>query len=58
MSDLYDFDGLCAQTYSEKCKCGEVVEVSTQRDSYPEYQTEVYVKCKCGRSVAFLLPVN
>jgi hypothetical protein len=55
---MYDFGGEFAQTYSENCKCGKVIEVSTQEDNHPEYKTEVFVKCQCGESVAFLLPVN
>jgi hypothetical protein len=58
MPDMYDFDGEFAQTYTEKCDCGEVIEVSTRKDECPEYYTEVYVKCKCGKSVSFMLPVN
>ena len=55
---MYDFGGDSAQTYSESCECGRVIEVSTQTDNCPEYYTDVYVKCVCGKSVAFLLPVN
>jgi cytochrome c1 len=57
--DMYDFDGEFAQTYTEKCPaCGTETEVSTQRDGNPEYYTGVYVRCTCGDSVAFNLPVN
>lgn len=55
---FYDFGGEYAQTYSETCECGRVIEVSTQIDDYPEYYTDIYVKCDCGKSVAFSLPVN
>ena len=55
---MYDFGSKFAQTYKETCSCGNEVEVSTQTDNNPEYNTEVYVRCKCGKSVAFLLPVN
>ena len=58
MSDIYDFGGKFAQTYKEECECGRVIEVSTQTDREPEYYTEVFVKCECGKSVFFLLPVN
>ena len=58
MSDMYDFENDFAQTYKETCDCGNVVEVSTQKDECPEYYTTVYVKCTCGKSVAFSLPVN
>ena len=53
-----DFGGKWAQTYTEKCECGNVIEVSTQPDRHPEYYTEVFVKCPCGKSVGFYLPVN
>jgi hypothetical protein len=55
---LYDFDGKWAQTYKKKCVCGKTVEVSTQEDSYPEYHSDVFVRCACGESVGFNLPVN
>ena len=54
----HDFGGKHAETYQKECDCGETVEVSTQEDSFPEYYTDVYVRCKCGKSVAFSLPVN
>jgi len=55
---MYDFNEEFAQTYKERCECGEVIEVSTQQEQNPEYHTNVFVKCKCGKSVCFLLPVN
>ena len=55
---MYDFGDEFAQTYTETCECGKTIEVSTQKDKYPEYRTEIYVMCSCGRSVSFLLPVN
>jgi hypothetical protein len=59
MSELYDFGSECAQTYIETCSgCGEDIQVSTQEDRCPEYTTEVYVRCRCGTSVRFELPVN
>jgi len=57
--DLYDFGKEFAQTYRSKCvKCGRVIEVSAQRYNEPEYRTVIYVKCQCGGSVEFVLPVN
>ena len=56
--DIYDFGGEFSQVYTQKCECGNVIEISTQKDASPEYYTDVYVKCNCGRSVKFLLPVN
>ena len=56
---LYDFGSDYAQTYIETCKgCGADIEVSTQQDRCPEYTTEIYIKCGCGESVEFELPVN
>lgn len=56
---IYDFGSEFAQVYEEACVCGEVIRLSTQRDSSPEYYTDVHVECqKCGESVAFNLPVN
>jgi hypothetical protein len=58
MDNVYDFGSKYAQTYKEKCECGNEIEVSTQTDNHPEYKTDVFVKCKCGKSVRFSLPVN
>jgi len=55
---MYEFNENFAQTYKEKCECGKEIEVSTQQDQCPEYYTEVYVRCECGKSVCFTLPVN
>jgi len=55
---MYDFGDEDAQTYKEKCICGNEIEVSTQKDECPEYHTTIYVKCSCGESVEFILPVN
>ena len=58
LEELYGFGGEYAQTYKNKCVCGEIIEVSTQKDEDPEYKTDIYVRCQCGRSVHFELPVN
>lgn len=59
LDTMYDFGEEFAQTYKEKCKeCGRVTEVSTQRDNHPEYYADVVVRCTCGASVLFNLPVN
>ena len=55
---IYNFGSDVAQTYTEKCECGKEIRVSTQRDRSPEYYTDVYVQCSCGKSVLFRLPVN
>jgi hypothetical protein len=54
----YDFGQEEAQTYEKTCECGRKIEVSTQKDCYPEYYAEIHVRCACGRSVEFSLPVN
>lgn len=55
----HDFNGEYSQVYKSECEnCGAVVEISTQRDDWPEYYTNVFVKCYCGASVYFSLPVN
>lgn len=56
--DSEDFGGSWSQVYKNKCECGNEIEVSTQPDEYPEYTTFVFVKCSCGKSVKFELPVN
>lgn len=59
MSDSYDFGGDAAQTYSSRCSCGTLIEVSAQKDhSGAEYGSDIYVKCGCGESVYFDIPVN
>jgi hypothetical protein len=58
MTDLFEFDEECAQTYTEECECGNKIEVSAQQDNHPEYYTEIHIKCICNRSVKFELPVN
>ena len=48
-----------ACTYTGECECGRVIEVSTQDGiDVSEYVTTVYVRCTCGKSVRFELPVN
>ena len=56
--DIYDFGSEFAQTYKRTCLCGKTHEVSTQKDRHPEYKTEIYIRCECGESVRFVLPVN
>ena len=58
MSGLYNFGSEYAQTYSKECSCGKAVEVSTQKDNNPEYYTEIWVKCACGKEMKFDIPVN
>ena len=56
--EIYEFGSEYAQTFEEKCSCGKVILVSTQKDRCPEYYTDIFVKCECGKSVKFELPVN
>ncbi len=58
MNDVYQFGEESAQTYTRECECGRKIEVSTQKDECPEYYTDVHVRCVCGKSVKFELPVN
>ena len=59
MDDIYEFGSEYAQTYKAKCnRCGKEIEVSTQKDGNPEYYTDVFVRCSCGGSAHFSLPVN
>lgn len=58
MIEMYDFGGEFSQVYKNKCKCGKTHKVSTQQDSNPEYYIDIFVKCDCGDSVVFTLPVN
>lgn len=56
---MHDFGGSFNQIYTEECKgCGYLVKVSAQKDKHPEYKTDIFVKCRCGESVPFRLPVN
>jgi len=46
-------------SYIQHCTCcGIEQEILTQMDSYPEYETEIYLKCQCGEYIEFILPVN
>ncbi len=56
---MYDFGSEMAKTYTEECQCGKKIDTSTQDGlEWSEYETEVYVRCECGGSVRFLVPVN
>jgi hypothetical protein len=45
--------------YEKECSCcGIKQEILTQRHNFPEYETEVYLKCQCGEYIEFILPVN
>ena len=55
---MYDFGCEFSQVYKSKCECGNIVEVSAQEDDHPEYYVSVFVRCECGKSVEFSLPVN
>jgi len=56
---MYDFDSSFAETFKETCEyCSREIEVSTQKDHSPEFYTKIHVKCECGNSVEFNLPVN
>jgi len=44
--------------YKKECKCGKTHLILTQKDDFPEYDTEAYVLCNCGEFIEFILPVN
>lgn len=45
--------------YRQTCPvCDLETLVLSQKDDFPEYQTEVYVQCVCGEFLEFILPVN
>jgi len=44
--------------YEKICICGNKHRILTQRDNFPEYETEIYLLCECGEYVEFILPVN
>ena len=46
------------QIYTQFCECKREHTIITQKDSWPEYYTDVYVVCDCGNCVHFNLPVN
>ena len=58
MTDTRDFGGEYSQEYKANCSCGKEFNISTQEDIHPEYYTDIFVKCDCGESVKFILPVN
>lgn len=54
-----EIDRYSRYKFIEKCEiCDLDITVFTQEDSFPEYYTNVYVKCTCGNCVLFELPVN
>lgn len=44
--------------YIMSCKCGKNHKMLTQRNNFPEYETEIYLQCECGEYVECILPVN
>ena len=45
--------------YKKLCDCCDLeIMILTQKDSFPEYYTRVYLQCSCGNFVEFVLPVN
>jgi hypothetical protein len=58
-NSIYEFGMEYSQTYKSLCNnCGREIEVSTQKNHDPEYYTEIHVRCICGGSAKFRLPVN
>jgi len=57
--DREEIDEIYRYKYTKKCPCcGLEQEILTQKDKYPEYYTEVYLKCQCGEFIEFVLPVD
>ena len=54
----YEEFGFERAFYTKKCECGKDMRVRTQTDGSPEYYTDIYVLCDCGKEVLFQLPVN
>jgi len=49
----YDVD------YEKECPtCTMTMNVVTQADNFPEYLTDIYIRCHCGEYIHFSLPVN
>lgn len=47
------------EAYIQECACcGSKQKILTQKDSFPEYYTEIYLECVCGEYLLFELPVN
>lgn len=44
--------------YISSCSCTKEYIVLTQKNDFPEYETEIFIKCDCGEFVFFKLPVN
>jgi len=57
-ADIFDFGSKYSQTYKTTCECGKVFEISTQQDIDPEYHSDIFIRCDCGKSVKFTIPVN
>jgi hypothetical protein len=45
--------------YRQECPiCSMEMLILSQKDSFPEYYTDIYVMCQCGAFLEFSLPVN
>jgi hypothetical protein len=45
--------------YHKTCECCGLDQlILTQKDNFPEYETEIYLQCQCGEFIEFTLPVN
>jgi len=45
--------------YEKECAvCGLKQKILTQANNFPEYDTEIYLECQCGKYIEFVLPVN
>jgi len=48
---MYNFDEEYAETYKEKCECGNEIEVSTQKDENPTFFFFGAKKLKIGNEI-------
>lgn len=45
--------------YPGTCElCGGSCLVLSQKDCFPEYETDIYVQCTCGEFIHLVIPVN
>lgn len=49
----------CRVEYKQVCPCCHMEQkILSQRNNFPEYETEIYLECQCGEFIEFVLPVN
>jgi hypothetical protein len=54
-----EIHGAYRTEYAQNCPCcSDINKVLTQAGNDPEYDAYVYIQCKCGQWIEFILPVN